>query len=75
MSTYYATEQNDDSGGAHGANLHIKGTIVKNRNGKTFTEFWMTAPRPSNIGLDEWEKIQDAKWNRIFGGKNERCRA
>ena len=46
--------------------LHIKGTITKNRNGKTFTEFWLTRPRPEGVSIDDWETIQQGKWDRIF---------
>ncbi len=42
--------------------LHTKGTI--NRAGKL--EVWMTQSRPKDIGFDEWEKITQEKWNRIF---------
>ena len=46
-------------------NLHIGGTIPRG----TSLEFWMTAPLPKGVNLDEWEAEQEAKWNRIFGSK------
>ena len=48
------------------ADPHISGTIPR-AGGKL--EFWLSAPRPAGISIDEWEAIQQAKWNRIFGKK------
>ena len=44
-------------------NTHIKGTIE--RSGGRI-DFWMAAPRPEGVSVDEWEKIQQAKWDTIF---------
>ena len=42
---------------------HIKGTIEK-VGGKLV--FWLSQPRPEGISIDEWEVIQQEKWDRIF---------
>jgi len=49
------------------ANLHISGTIPR----KNGLEFWMSIPRPKGVSVDEWEEIQEAKWQRIFGKKED----
>ena len=64
MGTEWATDKNDLP---YIPALHMKGTIVKNRDGKTLTEFWLSRPRPRGVSIDEWEEICDAKWRRIFG--------
>ena len=47
---------------------HIRGTIE--RSGGRL-EFWLSRPRPRGIDIDEWEEMEQAKWNRIFGkGEN-----
>ena len=51
------------------ADTHIRGTIP--RSGGRM-EFWLTAPRPANYTIDEWEQIQNDKWERIFGKKEAR---
>ena len=51
------------------ADIHVKGSIPKSRNGRTFTEFWLTVPRPEGISVEDWEAKQQAKWDRIFGKK------
>ena len=66
MSTEFATKDNELP---YTPDLHISGTIVKNRNGKTFTEFWLSRPRPKGVSLDDWEEQEQAKWNKIFGKK------
>jgi len=48
------------------ANPHIRGTIERS-GGRT--EFWLTSIRPAGYSVDEWEAIQQAKWERIFGKK------
>jgi len=58
----YATFE-ESTGYTEEKDLHIKGTIPR-RNG---TEFWLTCPRPSGVSIDEWEEIQQAKWDRIWG--------
>jgi len=50
--------------------LHIKGTIPRT-GGKL--EFWMSIPRPNGISIDEWDALQQDKWDRIFG-KEMPCR-
>lgn len=45
--------------------LHKRGTIE--RSGKL--EFWLSQPCPRGVSIDEWEEIQQAKWERIFGKK------
>lgn len=47
------------------ADLHIGGTIPKKRG----LEFWLSFPCPKGVSLDDWEGIQQAKWDRIFGKK------
>lgn len=49
------------------ANLHIGGTIPRG----TSLEFWLTIPRPRGINYDDWERIQQEKWDRIFGAKKD----
>jgi len=66
MSTYWATPENDDSGEP---DLHIGGTIVKSRNGKISTEFWLSRPRPEGVSIDEWDRLEQEKWDRIWGEK------
>jgi hypothetical protein len=46
----------------HDKDLHINGTIRTSKG----TRFWLTAPRPDEYTIDEWEKIQQEKWDRIF---------
>lgn len=48
------------------ADTHIRGTIPR-AGGKV--EFWMSIPRPKGVSIDEWEEIQQAKWDRIWGKK------
>lgn len=48
------------------ADPHISGTIPRPGGA---TEFWLTAPRPRNVSIDDWERIQQDKWERIFGKK------
>ena len=43
---------------------HISGTLEK-AGGKLV--FWMTQPRPKGITMDDWDKMQQDKWNKIFG--------
>jgi len=45
--------------------LHVHGTI--SRGGKL--EFWLSRPRPVGLSIDEWEELEESKWNRIFGKK------
>lgn len=52
------------------ADSHIGGTVTRGINGST--EFWLTAPRPKGTSLDEWERLQQEKWDRIFHSKKER---
>ena len=44
------------------SSLHVRGTIPR-PNG---TEFWLSQPRPKGVSVDDWEKIQQEKWDRIF---------
>ena len=46
-----------------GADPHIGGTIP--RSGGRL-EFWLSAPRPKKYTVDEWDKICQEKWDRIF---------
>lgn len=48
--------------------LHVSGT-VPGPGGRT--TFWLTTPRPRNISPDEWEAVQEAKWERIFGKRQD----
>lgn len=64
MGAEYATL---DSAYKVDADPHIGGTITR-AGGKT--EFWLTIPRPSHISLDEWEKLQQEKWEKIFGKRS-----
>lgn len=50
------------------ADPHISGTIPR-ASGKL--EFWLSAPRPAGVSIDEWDKLQQAKWNRIFKRKEK----
>ena len=45
---------------------HVRGTIPRPRG----LEFWMTAPRPKGYTVDEWDRIQTEKWERIFKKEN-----
>ena len=57
----YATFE-EKTGYTEEKNLHVRGTIER-PNG---IEFWLSQPRPKDISLDDWETLQEAKWNRIF---------
>ena len=48
------------------ANLHVRGTIPRFRNGHAVTEFWMTAPRPRGVKQVEWDEITQARWDQAF---------
>ena len=48
------------------ADSHIRGTIPRS-SGRT--EFWLTAPRPKYVSIEEWDRVQEEKWNRILGKK------
>lgn len=50
------------------ADLHVRGTIPR-AGGKL--EFWMSAPRPKGVSVEEWDKIQQAKWDLAFPKKEE----
>ena len=60
----YATFD-ESAGWTEEKDLHIGGTIPR-RHG---LEFWLSIPRPKGISVDEWEGIQQAKWDRIFNKK------
>ena len=68
MPTEWATPENDLG---YTPDLHIGGTITRNRNGKTLTEFWLSRPRPKGVSLDDWEEQEQARWDRIFPKKAE----
>jgi len=68
MGNYWATPENDSP---YTPDLHIGGTITKNRNGKTLTEFWLSRPRPKGVSYDDWEAQEQARWDRIFPKKAE----
>lgn len=68
MGNYWATPENDL---LYTPDPHIGGTIIKNRNGKALTEFWLTRPCPKDIGIDDWDRLEQEKWDRIFPGKAE----
>jgi len=59
MPNYYATPENDTGE----ADLHIRGTIPR---GGGKLEFWLSRPRPRGVSIDEWDRLEQAKWNRIF---------
>jgi len=67
VGTEWATPENELPYTPH---IHIGGTVTKKRNGKVFTEFWMSRPRPEGVSIDEWEELEEAKWKRIFGKEN-----
>ncbi len=64
METKYATFD-EDTGYTEEADLHKRGTIPRG----TKLEFWLTTPRPKGVSIDDWEEIQQQKWDRIFGKK------
>jgi len=64
MSTEYATEDNDLP---YVPDLHIKGTISRGTNGSR--EFWLTRPRPRGVSIEEWDRLEQEKWDRIWGKK------
>ena len=55
----------EETGYTEEKNLHIGGTIPRG----TSLEFWLSIPHPKGVSVDEWEEIQQAKWDRIFGKK------
>jgi len=57
----------EDTGYTEEKNPHISGTIPRG----TKLEFWLSIPRPKGVSVDEWEEIQQAKWDRIFPPKKE----
>lgn len=63
MPTRYATPEND---GGYVPDLHIKGTVKRPNS----ISFWMTRPRPEGVSIDDWDKLETEKWNRIFGVKD-----
>ncbi len=46
---------------------HIKGTIPRPKG----LEFWLSRPRPHGVSVDEWEELEEQKWERIFGKKEK----
>jgi len=68
MGTEWATSDNELPYVPH---LHVGRTVTKTRNGRTFTEFWLTRPRPKDIDFDDWEAQEQARWDRIFPKKEE----
>jgi len=65
----WATEKNELP---YTLDPHIGGTITKNRNGKTFTEFWLSRPRPEGVSYDVWEAQEQARWDRVFPKKADK---
>ena len=63
MSNEYATPENDDTD--YRGSTHIRGTIPRG----TGLEFWLGRPRPRDVSVDEWDKLEEDKWQRIFGNK------
>ena len=57
----------ESTGWTEEKDLHISGTARTVRG----TEFWLSRPRPKGISVDEWERLEQEKWDRIFekGGK------
>lgn len=47
------------------AALHTRGTVRRARS----IDFWLTRPRPEDVSIDEWERLEQSKWERIFGKK------
>lgn len=67
MRTEYATPENDIGSEP---DTHIRGTITRgDGRGGTKLEFWLTRPRPRGISVDEWDRLEREKWDRIFGDK------
>ena len=58
MGNYWATPENDTGE----ADLHISGTIPRPKG----LEFWLSRPRPKGISIDEWDRLETEKWERIF---------
>ncbi len=48
--------------------LHVSGT-KSGPGGKLI--FWLTQPRPKGVSVDEWEAYLTARWEKIFGKKEE----
>jgi len=63
MATYYATPENDLP---YVPDLHTRGTIPR-AGGKL--EFWLSRPRPKGYSVEEWDELEQERWDRIFGVK------
>lgn len=50
------------------ADLHTRGTI-RGSGGKLI--FWLRQPRPKGVSVDDWEALQQEKWDKIFGAKEK----
>jgi hypothetical protein len=53
------------------SDLHIGGTMTY---GGGTISFWMTRPRPQGVSYEDWEKITQANWDRIFKGEKSHAR-
>jgi len=58
----YATPENDTG---YEPSLHKRGTIDTPRG----IQFWLTRPRPKGFNMEEWDRLEQEKWDRIFGKK------
>lgn len=61
MGNYYATPENDMP---YVPDLHVSRTIPR---GGGKLEFWLSRPRPKGYSVDEWDRLEQTRWNRIFG--------
>ena len=62
MRTEYATPENDTGE----ADSYPRGTIPRAKKGKIALEFWLTRPCPKGINRDDWDRLEQEKWDRIF---------
>ena len=68
IGTSYATFD-EETGYTTEKNEHIGGTVSRG----TSTEFWLSRPRPKGISIDEWDRLEQEKWERIWGKKEGKC--
>jgi len=60
MPNEYATEENDLP---YVPDLHVRGTIPR---GGGRLEFWLSRPRPKGFSVDEWDRLEQERWDRIW---------
>lgn len=62
MGTEYATPENELP---YVPDLHVRGTVKR----PDSITFWLSRPRPKGMSVDEWDRLEQEKWQRIFGKK------